>query len=647
VVARSRIAPVRTVTAAVVVTALFAAMTPGTASAAERPENEVWQSVGLTNATAIGPDGPARTGWTEQWIGRCDPALIAGTVIEDSCDEPSTQRIVLTMPGMDILEELEPDDVSYALLLLDRPYGWVDDVDCVPNVVEAHDLSTVANAATWQSAPRWNESTRQDAVARVASGCEGSPWASRLSTDVTDAVVDAVADGRSTMTFGLKAGDESCMECGWNTVGSNAKLQVWFNRPPATPDLQVGPEYGSPQQCTGEAVHLRTSAKVRATVDDPDLDQNGWPAGSMTATFELVRPEDPDTVLWSLTTTPRAVASTHTATIPSHLFTGGGEHVIRVHATDPAGLDGPRAECRVVVDIEAPEAPAVRPLLGYDAYYRPDVARGGIGVVGGFEVFSPSDDVASYVWSSRNESLTTMGTRVAAGKGPVVFAAAPQYRGSSQIYVAAIDRAGNVSDATEYRFAVSWDANGTPAPITVTGPSSIARGAPATYSVRLSDDAPEPYGTVTVKRGSTVVATGEFDARTLSFTIPAIKVAPGANQLVFSYRATPQARTWSTTRTLTVAKRDAVVLASTGSTWLQGSPHVVTVAVGTSDATPSGTVAVYRGSTRLGWATLAGGRAAVRIPGGALPTGTQALSVRYSGSSGVAPAVRPISVTVR
>ncbi|MFE6968769.1 Ig-like domain-containing protein [Isoptericola sp. NPDC057653] len=618
----------------------------------EYADGDVYHSAAANGPTVISPTAPPATVWDRPWAGLCDPAEVTGTNLAGTCAARSTQRLVWTLDGPGILADLEPGDVTRSTLYAQAEQGWLDDVGCTPNVLEMYDLTGVSGAASWAGAPAWTADRRVAQWTRYWRACDaGAAWSGFYQVDATATVKDMVADGRTRATLGLKAGDETCMSCGWNSFDPQLKLTVWFERAPLAPtSLTVANEYGPDLACGAQERWLRGSqARLSAVVADPDdyLDESA--SRPMTATFQVFAAGAPGTVLWSSTSSyAQDSGSTHSVAVPGSVFQDGQTYGFRVWGTDASGVRGPEATCGFGIDRTAPDAATIRPLLGYDAVYVDDEVRGGAGLTGGFEIRSASPEVDHYVWSTRAESLTTMGKEIPAGR-PAVFTYAPSGGGSGLLYAAAVDRAGNVSAPQEYRFLVSWHSDApTPPPLTVTGPTSTTYGKPVAYTVRLSDDAPQPYGTVTVKRGTTVLASTAVDARTETLTVPGRALPGGSTNLSFTYQAVEGAKVWSTIRAVNVAKlRPTVSAAAKDTPWRHGSTHRLAVSVRAAIGVPTGTVGVYWGGERVGRATLRDGRATVTVAGRALPVGSRTLSVRYSGSATVAAARVTKEVTVR
>jgi hypothetical protein len=280
---------------------------------------------------------------------------------------------------------------------------------------------------------------------------------------------------------------------------------------------------------------------------DPMLDVPHPLGAPVTATFRITRAESPDVTVWE-GSEPSPRSGEHYVDVPSETLTSG-RYVWSVFGTDSSGLVSPTATCTLTIDLEAPVAPVVTPLIGGDAFYLENTERGAVGALGSFLVKSTSDDVVTYRYSLNSDSRRV---EVAATENTVVNVT-PTRWGPDALMVEALDAAGNRSSTTHYSIYVGGGGvTPTPPAITVTGPTSYTFGDVPTASVTLSEDAATPYGKVTVKSGSTVVGGAAFDERTEELRLDGPALGAGTKTLTFTYQAYPGAPEWSTQRTVTV-----------------------------------------------------------------------------------------------
>ncbi|MFI9485273.1 hypothetical protein ACIG47_02695 [Promicromonospora sp. NPDC052451] len=526
-------------------TRLFAE--PGGTMRAEVSSTDPFMSTRATARTALSPGAPAAYGWTgTQWLGYCDPGEYA-----DGCDVEGVQRLAWQFDGLTILQDLAPGDVTSAELVVRGQNAWLDDVSCTPSRLDLYDIPPISAGTGWAATATWTQDRRVGDIEFYWPACEQTPaYTGYFDFDATQLAVNAVRDNRSTVTAGLRAADETCMTCGWNSFKPDATLIVRFSRAPLAPTgLEVGVQ-GSTQACTTERALRTLSPYLSADIRDPDPANSTDPGETarVTATFSVARADAPGVVLWQGPASG-SYDNRHTVAIPSGILEGGTRYVWSVFGTDDGGLVGPAASCTFTVDITAPAAPVVTPVVGGQAVYVEGAVRGGIGVRGSFRLTTTSDDVAAYRYGVNTQ---TMLTEVKAGLN-AALSVTPTRSGLNYVSVEAIDRAGNRSRATVYEFYVSYAAPvPSPPAITVSGPTSYTFGSKPSASVTLSADAVTPYGTVTVTSGSATLGSAVFDERTEQVALNGSALGAGTRTLTFTYRAFPGAPAWSTQRTVTV-----------------------------------------------------------------------------------------------
>ncbi|PUB24016.1 hypothetical protein C8K30_110160 [Promicromonospora sp. AC04] len=504
-------------------------------------------TTGAAARTALNRASGGDYGWTgTRWVGYCDPAEYA-----EGCDAAGVQRLAWQFDGIGILEDLAPGDITSAELILNSNVAWLDNVDCTPSTLDLYDIPRISASTGWSSTSAWTADRRAGDITFYAPACEQSPgYTGYFDFDATQLAVNAVRDDRSSVTVGVRAADETCMACGWTSFKPSATLIIRFNRAPLTPtDLMIGSaDLGWGQACSAERVMRTTTPRLSADITDPDPASNPDESAPVTATFRVARADAPDDVLWEGSESS-SHADRHSLSVSSGILENGARYVWSVFGTDDGGLAGPIASCTFAVDISAPAAPIIMPLVGGQAVYLERTVRGGLGVPGSFLLTSSSDDVTRYRYGVNtqipsNEIVATENT---------VLNIAPTRTGLNYLSIDAIDKAGNVSAQVIFEFYVSFNAPVPPPPaITVTGPTSYTFGDVVTASVTLSDDAATPYGTVTVRSGSTVVGSAAFDERTEELELDGQALGAGTKALTFTYQAFSNAPAWSTQRTVTV-----------------------------------------------------------------------------------------------
>ncbi len=142
-------------------------------------------------------------------------------------------------------------------------------------------------------------------------------------------------------------------------------------------------------------------------------------------------------------------------------------------------------------------------------------------------------------------------------------------------------------------------------------------------------------GTVTLTRGSARLGTGYFVKGRAVVQVAGTALKPGSHTLTAAYAGNGTYAGARTTVRVTVAKARTSVTAkvTTRKVVVKRTKANVAVTVRASGVpVSSGTVGVYRGSKRVGTATVRNGKATVRLAR-LTKVGTQRLTVKYAGSS--------------
>nr|WP_237728399.1 LamG domain-containing protein [Cellulomonas sp. APG4] len=177
---------------------------------------------------------------------------------------------------------------------------------------------------------------------------------------------------------------------------------------------------------------------------DPD-------GNNVKASFELWDISTGKRIWGPVTTAYRYTNRSHSAAVPAGVTANGGRYQWRVKGIDAYGLAGPSLSCEFAVDTAEPAPPAVSPVAGQPAFYDEEGVHGGVGASGSFTLQSSSSDVVSYRYSFTTDSLGS-----AKSGHPVQVAFTPAEAGPTNLYVQAIDRAGNASAVRQYRFYVAF-----------------------------------------------------------------------------------------------------------------------------------------------------------------------------------------------
>lgn len=138
--------------------------------------------------------------------------------------------------------------------------------------MELWETKGISSSTTWNSQNAsgfWVNKLASDSFAYGYSGCS----AKDAEFNVKSAVQSAANAHDSTMTFGLRAGNEND-GYGWKRFSDKAFLRVQYNRPPSQlKSSQLTMEYGGTCKPASKAARVRTLGKITANnVTDPDKD---------------------------------------------------------------------------------------------------------------------------------------------------------------------------------------------------------------------------------------------------------------------------------------------------------------------------------------------------------------------------------------
>ncbi|MFE7405442.1 Ig-like domain repeat protein [Isoptericola sp. NPDC057559] len=188
-----------------------------------------------------------------------------------------------------------------------------------------------------------------------------------------------------------------------------------------------------------------------------------------------------------------------------------------------------------------------------------------------------------------------------------------------------------------------------PPQVSATAPGGAwTYGRAHTVAVRVAAPGVTTAGVVEVYRGSSKVGSATVSRGVASVSVSGRAIPVGSSQLTVKYLGSSTVAAGTTTLPVTVGRATPTASVSVvGTPWRYGQGHSLRVHVAASGVTPTGPVVVYRGSSKVGSATLRDGWATVRVGGKSLPVGSRTLSVRYLGSSTVASRRVERPVTVR
>lgn len=268
------------------------------------------------------------------------------------------------------------------------------------------------------------------------------------SWDAADAVRDAVAKGRSTLTVAARIDEAFAGDVAYaRTLRSAGRLSVSYNTPPNTP---TGLLIGQQGKACGPDLYLpERQPMVRGAVTDPDgysgLDARFafWPVDDPTQRKEVV--------------TYAGFGSPAQSWFPADMVRDGGTYAWALRAEDGHAVSEWSAPCQFTADLTRPAHP---PTVS-STTFREDAGPPGDGwqgVPGDFTFNANGDtDVVGF----RYHGLGVPYGEVAADRpgGSATVSVMPSSNGPLYISVFAVDRVGNRSDSVDYRF---WVRSNTP-----------------------------------------------------------------------------------------------------------------------------------------------------------------------------------------
>ncbi|MFJ9052398.1 LamG-like jellyroll fold domain-containing protein [Streptomyces bacillaris] len=329
----------------------------------------------------------------------------------------------------------------------------VHSAQCTNHPVELWRTKAISSSTSWNTQNAsgfWIERLRTESF-NYGSGLSGCKPAGDAEFPIRAAVQQAADSKASTMTFGLRAGNETS-PYHWKRFHKNAHLRVEYNRPPRQiPMSQLTMEYGGTCRGPSDPVGVRTLGQLRAgNVTDPDGD-------SVRVQIQVKRGSE---VLWnSALTTGKASGSQHAVTMPGGLPKGEALHWI-IRAYDgrdygPWSSDGSPTGCYFVYDTTVPEAP----VIGSSQYPASDPEDpqdpwlDGTGKYGTFTLSTDDSSVTAYRYGVNGDPHPANRVATTAG-APATVRVLPDRPGLHMVTAQALDAAGNLSEIRTYQFRI-------------------------------------------------------------------------------------------------------------------------------------------------------------------------------------------------
>ncbi|WP_345942653.1 LamG-like jellyroll fold domain-containing protein [Streptomyces sp. SID486] len=423
------------------------------------PDTEVLHGKDTVYPVYIDPkwDTPKATAWTvaskywassPQWKFNGDPDAGLGYCAWYYCKPYDTKRLFYQIP----VSKYAGKDVLSAEFVVRNTWS----ASCNARGVELWRTKAISSSTTWDSQNAsgfWIDHLRTTPFAYGFEGCA----ARDAEFDVKSAVQRAADAKWSTMTFGLRADDESDAY-GWKRFSDDAYLRVKYNRPPQQIRAsQLEMEYGGSCKSPSAAPRVRTLGKIYANdVTDPDGDniavqfQAKWDAGDGKGLIARWKP--------ALTTYKRS-GERFVVSLPSSIPPQRSVNwYVRSYdgaQYSPWSYAGGATSCYFVYDTSVPAAPTITS----GEYPQPDDSNpddpwlDGMGKYGTFEFKGANSDVVKYYFGI-NEDPSSKNTLTTSGGAARIARLLPAKPGLNRVTAKAFDAAGNASEIRTYQFRV-------------------------------------------------------------------------------------------------------------------------------------------------------------------------------------------------
>lgn len=335
---------------------------------------------------------------------------------------------------------------------------------CQASPVELWTTYNVTSATTWNAQPTW---TTRQGTANVAYGYSSSCPAHRVGFDAAQGAKYASDNSLDSLTFALKATDETDWTSWKKFDGNSAQLTVSYNTRPNIPTLLKVAYPSLPCASTGTVPLTSNNGqgiKLQATVVDHDGE-------NIAARFEVVKSGDPNTVYFARSTAVQA-PGIQVMSIPKDTLPDGASVSWHVYAGDGHTTSDWSAWCHLKIDNSAPRNLKVTTTdFGYPADpEEPGHADGlQLGTVGvpGQVTFTADPDTVRYQWSPNDDlpepsagsppacgATTGDVTTICVSAGQSATITFVPLEEQSVLYAQAFDSAGNRSESEQPIFWV-------------------------------------------------------------------------------------------------------------------------------------------------------------------------------------------------
>lgn len=400
---------------------------------------------------------PRATSWTmatnywassPQWKFNGDPDAGLGYCNWNYCNPQDTKRLFYQLPT----SAFAGKSILKAEFVVRNTWS----ASCSARSVELWRTKPIDTSTTWNSqnaAGFWQKHLRTAAFAYGYDGCA----AKDAEFDVQAAVQEAADNGWPTLTFGLRAADETD-GYGWKRFSDKGFLRVTYNRPPPqVKPSQLVMEYGGTCHPWASPARIRTRGLLYANnITDPDGDdvrvqfQASWDAGDGKGMIARWQP--------ALSTAKKSGSGFSLAlptSIPTNKTVSWAVRVSDGAQYSPWSFTGAAEACYFVYDTSVPAAPTITSgaYPASDPENPDDPWYDGVGQYGSFALKSASTDVTRYRYGLNNDPTARdeVATSAGAAKSVNVLPGKP---GVNFVTAQAFDAAGNGSEVRTYQYRV-------------------------------------------------------------------------------------------------------------------------------------------------------------------------------------------------
>jgi hypothetical protein len=286
---------------------------------------------------------------------------------------------------------------------------------------------------------------------------------SGASGELTSEVKTAAADGWSSMTLGLKAGDESTFP-GWKRVCGNAYLSISYNNlPRQMPTSKMSSDPGGSCKWGTSRPYAQELPMLTTYASDPD--HGSGKTDKVKVQFKVAWTPKGATQETSYTYDTSYLSPTSTTPYQHRVRTTIPEDVViywsaRAYDGDgwgPWSTDGDPQRCEFILDKTKPGKPLVNSL----EYPSDSVEHDGVGTAGTF-TFAPNPndtipdtDVVSFRYGFNSDADPTTAATPSKAGASVSVAWTPSKWGRNWVEVISVDKAGNPGTRARYEFLVT------------------------------------------------------------------------------------------------------------------------------------------------------------------------------------------------